>query len=233
MPPPVLTPPNSGINPNPGFNHFNYSFYFGGGRGSAEVSPVPSPNSRINLRRQLHVGAWNIQSLSDDDRLPVLSAELRRMKLAIAALSEVRRPGEGTTSSGGYTYYWSGRQDGLRREGVAVAILNHLCPAVVRVTPVDERIMVVRMKHTLGFISLIAVYAPTEMGSLDSKEMFYAKLDSVTDQCPRGDILIVLGDFNAVTGSERDGYEACVGPHGSGNRNVNSSYFLDYARSRK
>ena len=230
MPPPVLTPPNSGINPNPGFNH---SFYFGGRHGSAEVSPVPSPNSRINLRRQLHVGAWNIQSLSDDDRLPVLSAELRRMKLAIAALSEVRRPGEGTTSSGGYTYYWSGRKDGLRREGVAVAILNHLCPAVVRVTPVDERIMVVRMKHTLGFISLIAVYAPTEMGSLDSKEMFYAKLDSITDQCPRGDILIVLGDFNAVTGSERDGYEACVGPHGSGNRNVNSSYFLDYARSRK
>ena len=85
----------------------------------------------------------------------------------------------------------------------------------------------------MGFISLIAVYAPTEVGSLDSKEMFYAKLDSTTDQCPRGDILIVLGDFNAATGSERDGYEACVGPHGSGNRNVNSSYFLDYARSRK
>ncbi|KAG0728795.1 3-hydroxy-3-methylglutaryl-coenzyme A reductase [Chionoecetes opilio] len=33
------------------------------------------------------------------------------------------------------------------------------------------------------------------------KEMFYAKLDSVLDQCPPRDTLIVLGDFNATTGT--------------------------------
>ena len=32
------------------------------------------------------------------------------------------------------------------------------------------------------------------------EKMFCAKLDSVLDQCPRRDTLIVLGDFNAVTG---------------------------------
>ena len=42
--------------------------------------------------------------------------------------------------------------------------------------------------------------------SPEEKEMFYAKLDSVLDQCPRRDALIVLGDFNAVTGTERAGY---------------------------
>ena len=63
--------------------------------------------------------------------------------------------------------------------------------------------------------------------------MFYAKLESVLDQCPSGDTLLVLGDFNAVTGTLRDGYEACVGPYGSGTRNVNSSLFLDFAKSRK
>ena len=41
------------------------------------------------------------------------------------------------------------------------------------------------------------------------KDMFYAKLDSVLAQCPRRDALIVLGDFNAVIGTERDGYEMC------------------------
>ena len=50
----------------------------------------------------------------------------------------------------------------------------------------------------------------------EEKEMFYAKLDSVLDQCPRRNALIVLGDFNVVTGTERAGYEICVGPHGSG-----------------
>ena len=32
------------------------------------------------------------------------------------------------------------------------------------------------------------------------------------------DTLIVLDDFNAVTGTERADYELCVGPHGSGTR---------------
>jgi len=40
-----------------------------------------------------------------------------------------------------------------------------------------------------------------------------------------------LEDFNASTGTDRDGYEMCVGPHGSGTVNLNSTKFLDFARS--
>ena len=40
-----------------------------------------------------------------------------------------------------------------------------------------------------------------------------------------------MGDFNASTGTDKDGYEMCVGPHGSGNRILNSTKFLDFARS--
>ena len=46
------------------------------------------------------------------------------------------------------------------------------------------------------------------------KDAFYAMLESVVDQYPRRDTLLVLGDFNA-SGTDRDGYETCVGPHGS------------------
>ena len=34
-----------------------------------------------------------------------------------------------------------------------------------------------------------------------------------------------------MTGTDRDGYETCVGPHGSGTMNENSTKFLDFARS--
>ena len=40
-----------------------------------------------------------------------------------------------------------------------------------------------------------------------------------------------MGDFNASTGTDRDSYEMCVGPHGSGTMNRNSTKFLDFARS--
>ena len=40
-----------------------------------------------------------------------------------------------------------------------------------------------------------------------------------------------LGDFNASTVTNRDGYETCVGLHESGIVNQNSTKFLDFARS--
>ena len=57
------------------------------------------------------------------------------------------------------------------------------------------------------------------MSDLTVKDAFYATFESVDDQYPRRDILLVLGDFNALTGTDRDGYATCVGPHGSGTVN--------------
>ena len=64
-----------------------------------------------------------------------------------------------------------------------------------------------RIRHSLGVISLVSVYAPTEESDLTVKDAFHATLESVVDQCPRRDTLRVFGDFNASTGTDRDGYE--------------------------
>ena len=90
---------------------------------------------------------------------------------------------------------------------------NKLTPMIVEVTPVNERIMRLRIRHSLGVISsLVSVYAPTEVSDLTVKDAFYATLESMVDQCPRRDNRPVVGDFNASTGTDRDGYETCVGP---------------------
>ena len=125
--------------------------------GVAEVAPTRSDCQRLNLRRAVRVGAWNVRSLRQDGRLPLLSRELKRLRVEVVALSEVRRPGSGTISVGGYTYYWSGRSDGHHLQGVAIAISSRLQPSVVEVTPVDERIMVLRLKLSFGFVSYCCV----------------------------------------------------------------------------
>ena len=78
-----------------------------------------------------------------------------------------------------------------------------------------------RTRQSLGVISLVSVYTPTEASDLIVKDALYATLESVVDQCPRQDTLLDLGDFNALTGTDRDGYETCVGPHESGTVNQN------------
>ena len=145
------------------------------------------------------------------------------MDIGIAALSEVRRPDCGEIMTGGYTDYWSGRADGYHAQGVAVAVSNKLTPMIIEVTPVNKRIMRQRIRHSLGVISLVSVYAPTEASDLAVKEAFHAVLESVVDHCPRRDTLLVLGDFNASTATDRDGYETCVGPNGSGTVNQNTT----------
>ena len=91
--------------------------------------------------------------------------------------------------------------------------------------------MRLRIHHSLGVISLVSVYAPTEASDLTVKEAFDARLESVVDQYPRRDTLLGFVDFNASTGTHRDGYETCVGPPGSETVNQNSTKFLDFARS--
>ena len=75
------------------------------------------------------------------------------MDIGIAALSEIRRPHCGEIMVGGYTYYWSGRSDGYHSQEVAVAVSNKLTPKIIEVTPVNKRIMRLRIRHSFGVIS--------------------------------------------------------------------------------
>ena len=153
--------------------------------------------------------------LREDDHLFLLSSELHRLNIGIASLSEVWRPDCSEIMAGGYTYYWSGRSDGFHAQGIAVAVSNNLTPMIIEVTSINERIMRRRIRHSLGVISLVSENAPTEASDLNVKDAFYATLESAVDRCPRRDTVLILGDFNASTGTDSDGCETCVGPHGS------------------
>ena len=56
---------------------------------------------------------------------------------------------------------------------------------------------------------LWSVYGPTGVSEFSLKEAFYAPDDGAF--VPQGDTLIVLDDFNTTTGTDRDGYQSCVG----------------------
>ncbi|XP_069982209.1 uncharacterized protein [Penaeus vannamei] len=120
------------------------------------------------------VGAWNIRSLRQYDWLTLLLRELGMLRIEMAALLKVRRPGSSRISVGGYTAL-----SGHHPQGVAIAICSTLQPSVVEVIPVDEHLMVLRQKIAFCFTSLIAMYAPNNACKLDMKEMVYAKLASV------------------------------------------------------
>lgn len=61
------------------------------------------------------------------------------------------------------------------------ALSSRVKSSFVWVTLVDEGIMPINLQHTLSLISLIAVYAPTQILKLEEKEMFCGRFGSAAD----------------------------------------------------
>jgi len=95
--------------------------------------------------------------------------------------------------------------------------------ACVSWTPINERLLYARFRHTADFLSFIVAYAPTENADTLVKKQFYAELEVAIAQCGKNDLKVILGDFNAVTGSSsRIQGDAALGPWGRGIPNVNA-----------
>jgi len=94
-----------------------------------------------------------------------------------------------------------------------------------------SRLLSARLIHCHGHLSVIVAYAPTEDAADTDKDAFYNDLASVIESVPNHDNLLMLGDFNAVTGPRSAGYEDVVGPFGAGNSNNNSLRLLSLCSS--
>ena len=86
-------------------------------------------------------------------------------------------------------------------------------------TPVNERITKARFysKHTK--LTMIHLYAPTEVADDDVKEEFYTKLQELVGDLHQHDMLVITGDMNAKVGSNNNCYESIMRNHGIGQIN--------------
>jgi len=182
----------------------------------------------------MRICTLNVRSLNYTGASAALDLELRRWNIQIAGLQEARWPGSGEMRVGDTTFLWSGRADGCRQEGVALAVASRMMASCVAWAPVNERLLHGRFRHSIGYLSVIVAYAPTESASRSSKEDFYSQLEALILTCGKSDLVLVLGDFNAVSGTSRlPGGDSVLGPWGSGQPNDNSDLLLAFCRSHR
>ena len=121
--------------------------------------------------------------------------------------------------------YHPGGKNHIR--GVALFLDNKLSPSMEKLTPVSGRIPIVKLRHRYGHMSIVVVYAPTKDASHTEKDSFYNQLEPLVLSTPCHDQLFILGGLNAVSGTDRLGYEAMIGSHGSGAPNDNTHRLLN------
>lgn len=74
--------------------------------------------------------------------------------------------------------------------------------------------------------TLLSAYAPTLPSEEDIKDRFYEALDEALHKVPKGDKILLLGDFNARVGNNSVVWKGVIGHHGVGHSNANGLRLL-------
>ena len=157
---------------------------------------------------------------------------MERLKVDICGLTEIRWEGQGHFhTSKGHTVIYSGNEKrGLH--GVAIWMHKKIYQAIISYESVNERMMVVRLNARPKNITMIQAYALTATAGEEIAEPFYEELERVAKKIPKGDITMMMGDFNAKVGRQHITGPA-VGPYGLGEANDAGERFRESCKEQE
>lgn len=180
------------------------------------------------------IGTWNVRTLHQCGKMKELEHELKRYHWDIVGLSEVRWTGFGeTVTEEGHKMWYSG-EDSRHVRGVAFIVRKEVIGCIMSCTPVNSRIISIRVSAKPKNITIIQVYAPTTDHEDQEVEELYEKIEDTIKKAPKKDIIIVQGDFNAKIGPDAyKDWAGTVGQYGTGETNDRGLRLLEFACSQR
>uniref|UniRef100_A0A8D8VC16 Craniofacial development protein 2 n=1 Tax=Cacopsylla melanoneura TaxID=428564 RepID=A0A8D8VC16_9HEMI len=171
--------------------------------------------SNIN---SIRIGTWNVRTMAAPGKIENTIEELKRLKIQIMGISEMRWCGAGQRHVDEYTIYYSGTTNDTAEYGVGIILEKRIAHCVTNFVPVSERILLIQINARPVNINIIQIYAyTTECKDEDLIEKFYEQITDLTKTIPKHEMLLIMGDFNAKIGKGRIGEH--IGNFGLGERN--------------
>ena len=185
--------------------------------GESQKETIGMKLEMMSVKTKTRIGFWNVRTMYETGKLAQVTTEMRRYNLHVLGVSESRGIETGRLKSmSGETVLYSGRDDELHREGVAIILKKGADRSLLEWKPINSRLIKARLKGKQNNLTLIQCYAPTNDSEDDLKDNFYLRLQAEIEQVPMQDLIIIMGDLNAKVGADNSGSDRVMGRHGSG-----------------
>uniref|UniRef100_A0A8D8PVV0 Craniofacial development protein 2 n=1 Tax=Cacopsylla melanoneura TaxID=428564 RepID=A0A8D8PVV0_9HEMI len=151
-------------------------------------------------KNDLTIATWNVLTLRQAGKMQEVANEMKKFKIDLIAMQEVRWQGKGKLDKKEYSLIYSGPEENTGQRGTGFLINQTIKKSIMEYEAINDRICRLRLKGKFRNITIISAYAPTEVSNMNDKETFYEELDTVCNNVPKHDMLLVMGDLNAQIG---------------------------------
>ncbi|XP_068201619.1 craniofacial development protein 2-like [Palaemon carinicauda] len=154
--------------------------------------------------------------MNEIGELQQLESESMKYSLDILFLSEARCKGiDKETLDQGNIHIYSGRSDGVGREGVGMMMTPKAEKALTEWRVVYSRLLLAKFKSKECNMSIMVCYAPINDSLEERKDEYYKELQRIIGEIPERIMKIVNGDFNTKVGKNNQGIENVIRCRGS------------------
>lgn len=193
-----------------------------------------SPRQTLDGQRLLRIPGlpikictWNVKTMYEAGKIHNAIKEMDRLSIDVMGISEMRWTDSGQCMIEDHKIYYSGSTTGQHINGVGIILNKSIAKYATNFTPISERIMVIQINSFHVKTNIIQVYAPTAEKSEEIIELFYDDLNKTLKNLCRGDITLIIGDFNAKIGQGECG--EVIGSFGLGERNERGDRLCSFA----
>ncbi|KAF0753999.1 craniofacial development protein 2-like [Aphis craccivora] len=207
--------------------------------GLNQITPVPQSDLQVGTTQEVNplrmkmkghdikrIGTWNVKTLLQTGKLENLKVEMKRLKIDILGVSQMRWPKSGDFWSGEYRIIYSGTEDGRlgKKKRIGIVLQKNMGHKVKGYVQYSDRIILVKLDTKPIDTVIIQVYMHTSEEEDDEVERIYEELNDLMEKGEEN--LIILGDFNAIVGEGKE--KNIVGKYGLGIRNPRGEILLEF-----